>query len=210
MQTLPLGLCLLGASVLAAACGAAPAEKEQARLPGQAFSPGTSSAEIDTDALPPRFGFGRAATTVEIATLDIDVMSDGAGLPLGRGTVPDGAAVYAAQCASCHGGQGEGVPGVGNRLVGTEPIDSTGWNRTIGNYWPHATTVFDYIRRAMPYDRPGTLSDEQAYALTAYLLHLNGIVPAGAVMDAATLPRVAMPASDLMVPDDRLSGAWVR
>jgi S-disulfanyl-L-cysteine oxidoreductase SoxD len=95
---------------------------------------------------------------------------------------------------------------VGDRLVGTEPIDSTGWNRTLGNYWPYPPTVFDYIRRAMPFDRPGTLTDEQIYALTAYLLHLNEIVPAEAIMDVRTLPQVVMPARDRFRLDDRESG----
>jgi S-disulfanyl-L-cysteine oxidoreductase SoxD len=210
IHTLPLVLCLAGASLLAAGCGAEPAEQEPAGLPGQAFLSGMSAAGLDVDALPPRFGSGRAATQAEIAALDIDIGPDGAGLPPGRGTVAAGASIYAAQCAACHGALGEGVRGVGDRLVGTEPIDSTGWNRTLGNYWPYAPTVFDYIRRAMPFDRPGTLSDEQAYAVTAYLLHLNEIVPADAVMHARTLPRVTMPARDRFRLDDRESGTRVR
>jgi S-disulfanyl-L-cysteine oxidoreductase SoxD len=210
IHTLPLVLCLAGASLLAAGCGAEPAEQEPAGLPGQALLSGVSAAGLDVDALPPRFGYGRAATQAEIAALDIDIGPDGAGLPPGRGTVAAGASIYAAQCAACHGALGEGVRGVGDRLVGTEPIDSTGWNRTLGNYWPYAPTVFDYIRRAMPFDRPGTLSDEQAYAVTAYLLHLNEIVPADAVMDARTLPRVTMPARDRFRLDDRESGTRVR
>jgi S-disulfanyl-L-cysteine oxidoreductase SoxD len=135
--------------------------------------------------------------------LDIVVGPDGAGLPAGQGTVAQGRVLFAAQCAVCHGAQGEGVRGLGDRLVGTEPIDSTGWNRTIGNYWPYATSVFDYVRRSMPFDRPGTLSDDEVYALTAYLLHRNEIIPADAVVDAATLPRVTMPARDRFVRDDR-------
>lgn len=205
-----LSLCFAAALPAVAGCTAAP-DEQATEAPGQAFLPdGARWTGLDAASLPERLGYGRLATGAEIAALDIDVSPDGAGLPPGRGTVAGGAAVYAAQCANCHGAQGEGVQGVGDRLVGTEPIDSTGWNRTIGNFWPYATSVFDYIRRAMPFDRPGTLSDEEVYALTAYLLHLNGIVPANAVMDAATLPRVTMPARDRFVPDDRLATSEVR
>jgi S-disulfanyl-L-cysteine oxidoreductase SoxD len=209
-RRLVLALCLAGAPLLAAGCGA-PAAEEAVELPAQAFVGATVPwTGLDGDALPPRFGYGRAASAAEIAALDIDVAPDGAGLPPGRGTVAQGRTIYVAQCAACHGAQGEGVRGVGDRLVGTEPIDSTGWNRTLGNYWPYATTVFDYIRRAMPFDRPGTLTDEQVYALTAYLLHLNEIVPADAIMDARTLPQVIMPARDRFRLDDREVGTRVR
>jgi S-disulfanyl-L-cysteine oxidoreductase SoxD len=210
IRALVLPLCLLAAPLPAAGCRQGPPVEERVGLTSQASLGGTRWEAIETATLPPRFGYGRAATAAEIAALDITVQPDGTGLPAGQGTVAAGAPVYAAQCASCHGAQGEGVRGVGDRLVGTEPIDSTGWNRTLGNYWPYATSVFDYTRRAMPFDRPGTLTDEQVYALTAYLLHLNGIVPADAVMDARTLPQVLMPARDRFVLDDRLGSTRVR
>jgi S-disulfanyl-L-cysteine oxidoreductase SoxD len=210
IQTLPLVLCLAGASLLAAGCSAALAEQEPAGPPGRAVPSGVSATGMGLEALPLRFGYGRAATQAEIAALDIAVKPDGTGLPPGQGTVAQGAALYRMQCAACHGPQGEGVRGVGDRLVGTEPIDSTGWNRTLGNYWPFAPTVFDYIRRAMPFDRPGTLTDDEVYALTAYLLHLNEIVPEDAVMDARTLPQVVMPARDRFVLDDREGHTRVR
>jgi S-disulfanyl-L-cysteine oxidoreductase SoxD len=210
IRPLVLPLCLLSAPLFAAGCRQAPAAEERVGLPEQAFLGGTRWEGIETATLPPRFGYGRAATAAEIAALDITVKPGGTGLPPGRGTVAAGASIYAAQCAACHGAQGEGVRGVGDRLVGTEPVDSTGWNRTLGNYWPYATSVFDYIRRAMPFDRPGTLTDEQVYALTAYLLHLNEIVPADATLDATTLPRVAMPARDRFVLDDREGSTRVR
>jgi S-disulfanyl-L-cysteine oxidoreductase SoxD len=210
IPSLVLPLCLCAPSLFLAGCDPAPGEQGLGSATTVASAPASISAGLDDAVLPPRFGFGRAATEAEIAVLDIDVSPDGTGLPTGQGTVAAGAAVYAAQCAVCHGQEGEGVSQVGNRLVGKEPIDSTGWNRTIGNYWPYATTVFDYIRRSMPFDRPGSLSDEEVYALTAFLLHLNGIVPADAVMDARTLPRVVMPARNRFVRDDREPSTNVR
>lgn len=167
--------------------------------------------------LPERYGFGRAATAEEIARLDVDVMPDGRGLPPGRGTPVQGAEVYTARCAICHGAQGEGTP-LGMALVGRNPGDSFRFEspdgadrpKTIGNYWPYATTLFDYIRRAMPFDRPGSLSDEEVYAVSAYLLYRNEIIDREAVLDAGTLPRVRMPARDRFVPDDREGTTGVR
>jgi len=146
-------------------------------------------------------GIGRPATLQEIREWDMDVMGDGAGLPPGSGTVAEGARVYAAQCATCHGPEGEGLPS--DPLVGTTPL-GPGVPRTIGNVWPYAPTLFDYIRRAMPQDQPGSLSDHQVYAVVAWLLHRNEIVEEGVVLDAATLREVVMPAAALFVPDDRL------
>lgn len=163
---------------------------------------------------PARFGLGRPATAEEIRARDIDVMPDGRGLPPGRGTASDGATVYAAKCASCHGPKGEG--GSADRLVGRNPGDSFAYAtdpsllRTIGSYWPYATTLFDYTARAMPFPQPGTLTADETYGLVAYLLFLNGIIPEGAVMDAATLPKVRMPARDRFVPDNRTGGPRVK
>lgn len=200
-------LVLLAASV--AACDGQP---EAGALP-----PGASGVARPTlassERLPQRFGIGREASAAEVARLDVDVMPDGRGLPAGRGTAEQGAAIYAAQCAACHGAEGEGTP-AGVALVGRgDPFaDASDGEvvRAIGNYWPHATTLFDYVRRAMPMDRPGTLSDDEVYALTAYLLHRNGIVPPEAVMDAGTLARVRMPARERFVPDDREATSRVR
>ena len=162
-----------------------------------------------------RLGFGRPATAEDIAAWDIDVMPDGAGLPDGSGTAESGAPVYAAQCAVCHGAAGEG--GVADRLVGYDP-DSTppfgpryeAWRAgrddvpfSVGNYWPYATTLFDYIRRAMPSDAPGTLTADEVYGLVAWILAENGIVAPDAVMNAETLPAVEMPARDVFVPQER-------
>jgi S-disulfanyl-L-cysteine oxidoreductase SoxD len=152
---------------------------------------------------PQRLGIGRPATIGEIRAIDIDVMPDGRGLPPGRGTVAEGAAVYAAKCQSCHGTKGQG--GKFDRLVGREP-----GVRTIGSYWPYATTLYDYTARTMPFFQPGTLTAAETYSLVAYLLHLNEILPENAVIDAASLPKVMMPARDRFVTDDRTGGKRVK
>jgi mono/diheme cytochrome c family protein len=152
---------------------------------------------------PARFGIGRAATPEEIRAIDIDVMPDGRGLPPGKGTVAEGAAVYAAKCQSCHGAKGQGGPS--DRLVGRDPSA-----RTIGNYWPYATTLYDYTARSMPFMQPGTLAPNEVYAVVAYLLNLNEIIPETAVMDSASLPKVKMPARDRFVKDDRTGGPRVK
>ena len=148
-------------------------------------------------------GIGRAATPEEIRKIDIDAMPDGRGLPAGQGTVAEGATVYAAKCQSCHGANGQG--GKFDRLVGLEPNV-----KTIGNYWPYATTLYDYTARSMPFLQPGTLTPNEVYSVVAYLLHLNRIVPETAVMDATTLPKVKMPARDKFVKDDRSGGKVVK
>jgi S-disulfanyl-L-cysteine oxidoreductase SoxD len=161
---------------------------------------------------PARYGVGRTARPAEIRPWDIDVNPNGAGLPAGRGNYARGASVYAQQCASCHGAKGEGGTPPNARLVGTEPRDFTfaqnfKLSKTIGNYWPYATTLFDYVNRAMPFNAPSTLAPDDVYSVVAYLLAENGIVPRTAIMDARSLPRVRMPARDRFVPDDRKGGA---
>ncbi|MEW6323564.1 MAG: cytochrome c [Acidobacteriota bacterium] len=156
---------------------------------------------------PARFGFGRPATPEEIKARDIDIMPDGTGLPPGRGTVSDGSALYAGKCARCHGPTGREGPN--DVLVGREPREGFPFSanpklrKSIGNYWPYASTVFDYVRRAMPPDAPGSLTDDEVYALVAFLLHQNELIAADAVMDAKTLPQVKMPAERYFVPDPR-------
>jgi len=140
------------------------------------------------------FGFGRDATPEEIAAWDIDVSPDGRGLPPGSGTVEQGAAIFAQKCSPCHGSTG--TEGPFDVLV--KPFDpSASWPqypRTIGNYWPYATTVYDYVNRAMPFISPNSLEDDEVYSLTAFLLSRNGLIPEDAVMNAETLPAVEMPA----------------
>lgn len=135
---------------------------------------------------------GRPIAEADVAAWDISIPPDGSGLPKGRGTVAEGAALYAAQCAVCHGDTG--IEGPADRLVGgAGSLATEAPIKTVGNFWPYATTTFDYIRRAMPYFAPGSLSDDKSYAVTAYLLHLNGILPAEASLDADSLREVTMP-----------------
>jgi cytochrome c len=164
----------------------------------------------------PRLGVGRAPTADEIAALDIDVGADGHGLPSGRGDVARGRALYAAQCAACHGRDGQGMAPVFPALIGREPREGFPFAsdgklvRTIGNYWPYATTLVDYIRRAMPLTQPGSLGSDEVYSLTAFLLAANGILPETATLDSASLMAVRMPARDRFVRDDRRGGPEVR
>jgi mono/diheme cytochrome c family protein len=167
----------------------------------------------DEETIPSHLGVGRPATPAELAAVDVDVAPSGAGLPRGSGTAAQGAPIYSAKCAACHGANGEGVPAVGGpQLIGREPRDSFPFGRdrkvpkTIGNYWPYATTVFDYVRRTMPLSAPGSLKADEVYALTAYLLERNAVIPSGTVIDAKTLPAVRMPARDRFVVDDRKGG----
>lgn len=135
---------------------------------------------------------GTEATAEQIAAWDVSVAADGTGLPAGSGNATQGATIYAVQCAACHGQEGSGKPN--NQLVGGHgTLQGPAPVKTVGSFWPYAPTVFDYIRRAMPYPFTASLSDEEVYALTAYLLFLNGIIDEDDVMDAKTLPQVEMP-----------------
>ncbi|GJE50674.1 Cytochrome c-550 [Methylobacterium tardum] len=149
-----------------------------------------------------RFGLGRPATEAEIAAWNIDVDRDGRKLPPGSGSVAQGRAVFEAHCASCHGARGEG--GTGERLAGGQgTLASAKPVKTVGSFWPYAPTLFDYIRRAMPMNAPQSLSDDDVYAVSGYVLHLNGLVPDGAVLDARSLAAIRMPNRDGFVPDPR-------
>lgn len=146
---------------------------------------------------PPRFGLGSTATPEQLAAEDIDVRADGAGLPPGQGSVEQGAALFAGACASCHGERGEKAVISALQLTGGRgTLASPAAVQTVGSYWPYATTLFDYVRRAMPFEAPQSLTPDQVYAVTAYVLRLNGIVPDGSVLDAGTLPKVQMPNRD--------------
>lgn len=141
---------------------------------------------------PARYGLGSTPTPAQIAGWNIDVSPEGGGLPAGAGSVAQGAALFAAKCVACHGATGEGGPG-GQLVGGAGTLATAKPVRTIGSFWPYATTVYDYIHRAMPWDKPGSLAPNEVYALTAYLLNRNGILPADAVLHAATLAQVKMP-----------------
>ena len=138
--------------------------------------------------------------------MDISIRPDGKGLPPGSGTAAAGKEIYAVKCAACHGKTGTEGPYA--RLVA--PMGDTTKAKAIGNYWPYATTIFDYTRRAMPYTAPGSLSDEEVYNLTAFLLAANKIIDSSTVVDAQNLPQVKMPAREFYVPDDRRGGPEVR
>src|SRR6476646_5980758 len=139
---------------------------------------------------------GRAATPEEIAAWDISIGPNGVGLPPGSGTPKQGEAVYAAKCVACHGEKGAGKPndqlvgGQGTLLGDKPPV------KTVGSFWPYATTVFDYVRRAMPYNESKSLANDEVYAVVAYILQLNGVIGENDTIDARTLPKVKMPNRD--------------
>jgi mono/diheme cytochrome c family protein len=158
---------------------------------------------------PERFSFGSPADPARVAAWDVDVRADGVGLPAGSGNVEQGERVFQQRCASCHGAAGSG--GAGGQLVGrAEWVDTPPTPKTVGSYWPYATTLYDYMVRAMPQDAPGTLSANDTYAVIAYILNKNEIVPADAVMNATTLPAVMMPARNKFVVDNRTGGPVIR
>jgi mono/diheme cytochrome c family protein len=146
---------------------------------------------------------GQAIAPADIAPWDISVAPDGAGLPAGRGNAKQGEAIYAAKCQACHGMKGQGGPndalvgGMGSLASGQAPV------KTVGSFWPYATTLFDYIRRAMPFQESQSLASDEVYALSAYILHLNGIVGENDTLDAKSLPKIRMPNRDGFVPFPR-------
>jgi cytochrome c len=163
---------------------------------------------------PGRYEIGRHATPAEIARWNIDVKPNGEGLPDAQGNAAQGKVLYEDQCAQCHGVNGIGGPF--GTLVGRLPDDAFPFGRdpgiakTIGNYWPYATTLFDYIRRAMPFDAPGTLTGADVYSLVAYLLQENDIIEPSTVLSQQNLATIKMPARDRFVPDDRRGGNEIR
>ena len=139
--------------------------------------------------------FGRAARPSEIAAIDISIPPSGKGLPSGSGNAVAGERVYAEKCESCHAAGGTGKPA--DKLVGgIGSLDSGKAVKSVGSFWPYATTLFDYIRRSMPLNMPMTLTDDEVYAVTAYVLSINGIVTDDQTMDASSLPKVRMPNRD--------------
>ncbi len=156
---------------------------------------------------PVSFGIGTTATIEEINAWDIDVAADGSGLPDGKGTVSGGRKLYASLCQSCHGVNGQGKPfdalaGHGDAQSYPFPDDKFA-AKTIGNYWPYATTLFDYINRTMPFASPGSLSPDEVYSITAYLLYLNELIPEDLVFTAVKLVSIDMPARNRFSADGR-------
>jgi S-disulfanyl-L-cysteine oxidoreductase SoxD len=159
----------------------------------------------------PGLKFGQPISEAEIAPWNIDIRtSDGLGLPPGRGTVAEGKAVYDAKCVACHGPDAKGGAVYSTMVGGIGSFTTNQRVLTPGSMYPYAPILFDYIRRTMPMDRPLSLTADEVYALSAYLLNLNGLVPADAVMDQASLPRVQMPNRDGFIPDDRPDTRAVR
>jgi cytochrome c len=161
--------------------------------------------------LPDKPRFGQPVGEADLAAWNIDVRtSDGQGLPAGRGSVAEGRQVYAAKCASCHGPDAKGGPVYGTMVGGMGSFTTNTRVLTPGSMYPYAPILFDYIRRSMPMDRPQTLTANEVYAVSAYLLNLNGLVPAEAVMDAQSMPKVQMPNRDGFILDDRPDTQAVR
>ena len=165
-------------------------------MPSRLAAAASALLVLSSPALAEGPGLGRIATPDEIASWDISIGPDGAGLPPSRGTPKQGETVYAEKCVACHGEKGAGKPNdqlVGGRgsLSGDQvPV------KTVGSFWPFATTLFDYIRRAMPLNAPKSLSNDEVYAVSAYILRLNGIIGEADAMDAQSLPQVQMPNRD--------------
>ena len=164
-----------------------------ALLAGLLCGSGASGAEgASQPVATPRLG--QPASAELVARWNLSVYPDGRGLPIGHGTAAQGRPLYQRRCAKCHGADGEG--GSGGTLVGRGSLTDPEPDQTVGNYWPYATTLFDYIRRAMPMDAPATLSNDEVYAVSAYLLYLNKIIGVAERIDAESLPRVRMPNRD--------------
>jgi mono/diheme cytochrome c family protein len=155
------------------------------------------------------YGIGRPATPQEIAGWDIDVSPSGAGLPPGRGDAGQGEAIFTEKCASCHGAHGEGKP-MDQLVGGFGTVNDMKPQKTVGSFWPYATTLFDYVRRAMPLNAPQSLTSDEVYAVSAYVLFLNGIVPQGTTLDQASLAKIAMPNRDGFVSADPSPGAGAK
>jgi len=161
--------------------------------------------------LPDKPRFGKPISEADLAAWNIDIRTpDGLGLPAGRGSVAEGKKLYEANCLACHGADAKGGAVYGTMVGGIGSFKGSPRVLTPGSMYPYAPILFDYIRRSMPMDRPQTLTANEVYALSAYLLNLNGLVPADAVMDAQSLTRVQMPNRDGFLIDDRPDSRAVR
>jgi len=161
--------------------------------------------------LPDKPRFGKPVSEADLAAWNIDIRTpDGLGLPAGRGSVAEGKKIYEAKCIACHGAEGKGGSVYGTMVGGIGSFKGSPRVLTPGSMYPYAPILFDYIRRSMPMDRPQTLTANEVYAVSAYLLNLNGLVPANAVMDAQSLAKVQMPNRDGFLIDDRPDSKAVR
>lgn len=159
----------------------------------------------------PGVKYGKALSDPDIDSWNIDIRTpDGKGLPQARGTVAEGKKIYDQKCIACHGADAKGGPVFGTMVGGFETMKTDRRVLTPGSMYPYAPILFDYIRRAMPMDKPQSLTDDEVYAVSAYILNLNGLVPADGVMDAHTLARVQMPNRNAFVVDDRPDTKAVR
>ena len=151
------------------------------------------------------YNFGTAVSNSEIAKIDIDAMPDGRGLPSGSGNYMKGKEVYTAKCLACHGSDLAGIPPTGGAALigGRGSLASGKPNKTVESYWPYASTVFDYVKRAMPFNAPGSLSDDEVYAVVAYVLGEANIFDKSATLDASSLPKIDMPNKDGFIADSR-------
>ncbi len=207
MKQFACPFCMTFIIILSAGLISACSKKIQTSIVAEDISKNTVAIEKKGTAFPDTFGFGQSVSTEYIRKFDIDVRPDGKGLPSGTGTVQAGSMLYLKKCTLCHGTTGK-EGGLGGKLV-SSGLDSSKI-KTIGSYWPYATTVYDYLQRAMPYNEPGSLTSQEVYDLTAYLLYANDIIDSTFLLTEKTLPLIEMPAKKLFVPDNRTGGIQIR
>jgi hypothetical protein len=202
--------CALGVTLLTWGCASTPGTESTTRAGmGMAAKsaggiPLGKSGPHEVQPVADRPHFGRPITEADLVAWNIDVRTtDGRGLPPGRGSVEEGKRVYDTKCVACHGADAKGGPVFGTMVGGIGSFTTNARVLTPGSMYPYAPALFDYVRRAMPMDRPQSLTNEETYAVSAYLLHLNGIVPANAVLDASSLAAVQMPNRNGFMLDDR-------
>jgi cytochrome c len=204
MQSTRLKLLAVSAGVALIALGCASMNGDPMAVHSSAGIPLGKTGPHAVQPLPDKPRFGHAISEADLASWNIDVRTpDGQGLPPGRGSVAQGKKIFEARCVACHGADAKGGAVYGAMVGGIGTMNSNPRVLTPGSMYPYAPILFDYTRRAMPMDGPQTLSNDEVYALSAYLLNLNGLIPADAVMDAQSLPKVQMPNRNAFVVDDR-------